>query len=553
MAQTHMLRPDCPECGAGATEKEHFFAVVPKFIAGEMIKERRKFILLNCGHTITEKQAEQVTFDDIVTPEGKTLRHYQQLACKQVAKAGFRALLRIDVGLGKTIISLSLLKKYWKELTPILIICKSQLTTQWLMEWVEWNDQKLVQVITNGRERPEKGFKAIIVSMDLLRNLEWINGYEPKTIIFDEVQHIKNPDAVRTKIVQDLCKKAQYFLGLSGTPIKNHAGEYFNVLNIIDPRNFRIREHFYNEFIDYYHNDNGQLKLGGLKRTSYPRFKELTEGFIIDYKKEDVAKDLPPVIRDFKYYDLGNDEVKAYRREMNNFFTAYDESEESSGRDKFQAAQAVSQSIMKLRQIVGMAKVEPVVDWTMDWIDEKDEEEEIFNSGKEILRAKPKLVIFIHHIGVGTVLQSRLDQELQKRGFLPTLRLLGGISSDQSSAIETEFKTNPGRRILIASTLASGEGKNFQFCSAAVMMERQWNPPNETQAEGRFPRPGTTAENVYMMYPIAKGTVDDILTRLVEKKRAALATTDGHFQSYTESAVMKEMLSMMAAERKEWR
>jgi SNF2 family DNA or RNA helicase len=55
---------------------------------------------------------------------------------------------------------------------------------------------------------------------------------------------------------------------------------------------------------------------------------------------------------------------------------------------------------------------------------------------------------------------------------------------------------NHESRILIASTLAAGEGMNLQKCSDCLIVERQWNPANEEQAESRFIRIGASGKIV---------------------------------------------------------
>jgi SNF2 family DNA or RNA helicase len=211
---------------------------------------------------------------------------------------------------------------------------------------------------------------------------------------------------------------------------------------------------------------------------------------------------------------------------------------------------------MRMRQIVGLAKVEPTTEYVEEWLEQHDEEKDLLAfEGQEVkIRAKPKLVVFIHHINVGTVLEGNLNTLLAARGDQPCIRLMGGLSGEDSSAIEREFRENPKRRILIASTLAAGEGKNFQFCSDAVLMERQWNPPNEEQAETRFTRPGSTASQVNVLYPVAVGTVDEYLAELVEKKRTFLATTKNKWGDASESEIMKELMSRLSTEgRRRWR
>ena len=552
-AKTSILKLKCEECGKPAVEESHITVTVPKEDGENMKLVKMKVTTLVCGHLVSNELESVRSFDDIVSFHHKRPFPYQKTTCKKVVKAGFRALIRLDMGLGKTIVSAMLGLKYSKELSPILIVCKASMTTQWAMEWLEWTNQP-VQIIMTARERPEKGFKAIIVSMDLLRRLKWLDSYAPKTVIFDEVQHIKNPDAQRTRMVQELAKRAKHFIALSGKPIKNNFGEYFNVLNIIDPLNFGVRQRFFDEYVHYYHDDQGRLRVGGLLEKTYEKFTRITKPYTVDYKREDVMPDLPRIFRQNRFAALTDEDEEAYRKEMSTFLDAYDESEAVTGQAKFEAKQAVGQSIMRLRQIVGIAKVETTVEHVLDWIDEHDEEKLLLEDGDLKIIAKPKIVIFVHHVAVGTLIQSRLDEELKQRGLAPTIRLLGGISGDKSAEIENEFKTNPLRRVLVASTLASGEGKNFQFCADAVLHERQWNPPNEEQAEARFPRPGSTAQSVNIVYPIALGTVDEILTEIVERKRGYLATVDGKWVALTENEVMAEMMNKLVTEgRARWR
>lgn len=560
---SHIIHKACPECGKPAREKEHFFLQLP--VKGKV--QRFKVTSLECGHTLKERQLDKVVFAGTRNyNEEKVLFPFQAEACDKVVKANFRAILRLDMGLGKTIISATLLRHYWKELTPALVICKASMTDQWHMELLEWCPGKLFQVLETSKDKPQKGFKSFIVSKNLMAprfnkkerkdvgGLPWLKDYPFKTIIFDEIQHVKNPDAAVTRFVQDLASKCKYFLAPSGTPIKNNVAEYFNILNIIDPINFRYRDTFIRDFVESYYDNSGRLRVGGLKRSRFERFQQITKPYIINYDREVVMPQLPRIFRQRRFFNLDKQVDNAYQQELDNFLNIYD-SEESA----WERGKQLGQSLMKMYHMVGFAKVEPIVDHVTDWLEGNDEEKDLLAFGEngktEVkLRAKPKIVVFVHHIDVGTVLQTRLDEVLAERGEDPCCRLLGGITGEQSTAIEKEFRDNPKRRVLIASTLAAGEGKNFQFCSAAVMGERQWNPPNENQAECRFPRPGSTASQVDIMYPVALGTFDEYQAELVEKKRTYIETTKGKWESYTESEFMKDLIEKLAsAGRQKWR
>lgn len=571
MAITHIIRPDCPTCGKPAKYKDSFIAVLPKMVNGNPTPQRTKIIMLECGHTITEEKLALVKFAGTKNEQGdKELFPFQAEACDRAVGTNFRAILRLDMGLGKTVVCATLLRYYWKELTPCLIVCKASLTEQWMMELLDWCPGHLFQILETSRDKPCNGVKVFIVSKNLMAprfskkekvekgGLPWLKDHPFKTIIFDEIQHIKNPDAAMTRFTQDLAAKetCKYFLAPSGTPIKNHVGEYFNILNIIDPINFRYRDRFYSDFVESYYSDSGRLRIGGLKKGyAYNRFKQLTDPFIIDYEREVVMPQLPKIFRQRRFFRLDQQVQDAYNKELGNLFDINDNEDLSS----WDRNRAIGQSLMKMYHMVGFAKVEPIVDFVSDWLEEHDEEKDLLafgnGDGREVkLRAKPKIVIFIHHIDVGTNIQSRLDEVLKEMDEEPCMRLLGGISGEESMKIEHEFRDNPKRRVLIASTLAAGEGKNFQFCSTGVMGERQWNPPNENQAECRFPRPGTTASQVDIMYPVALGTFDEYQAELVEKKRANIETTKGKWESYTESEFMKDLINKLLTDgRAKWR
>jgi len=76
------------------------------------------------------------------------------------------------------------------------------------------------------------------------------------------------------------------------------------------------------------------------------------------------------------------------------------------------------------------------------------------------------------------------------------------------------------RCIMVASTLACGEGIDLQTCSDCILHERQWNPQNEDQAApGRFRRIGQLSNVINITVPSGEGTIDEHLDALVDTKR----------------------------------
>ena len=130
---------------------------------------------------------------------------------------------------------------------------------------------------------------------------------------------------------------------------------------------------------------------------------------------------------------------------------------------------------------------------------------------------------------------------------MPPLRIAGGMPAEKRYEIQQRFAEKDKNRILIASTLAAGEGLNLQYqCFTCIILERQWNPANEEQAESRFTRPdspqmGGQVDSVYM---IAPNTIDEYLTKMVEEKRQIFDEVINKRKSlWNENELMRELLS----------
>lgn len=524
----------CPKCSREAESKTQYD------IAGKTVH------LLKCGHILQLAQLSQLDASSITSIDGKTLFKFQQEGVRFAEKSGGRALIADEMGLGKTIQALGTIALH-PEMLPVAYFVKSSLKIQWqheIMRWVSASDKDediaLAQVIDSSKDPMLPGAKHYIFSLDLLRrfkNGSLVERFQKrgiKTIVIDECQHIKNPESARAKEVRALCKDIPNVLALSGTPIKNNAGEYFSILNILKPEMFPTYSKFlYNECQSYH---NGYTtKTGGLR---YPeRFMEKTKSFIIRRERKHVMPDLPTVNRMFQFHELGADVEDAYKKAFVEFRDDY----YTNGASNFADTSNILAYLSRMRHIVGHSKVDPCVEFVQEFLESTER----------------KLTIFVHHKDVGERLMRLLTKVCQDlegpNKFEPEieepLQLTADLSSLERDQVITEFKENPKRRILIASTLASGEGLNIQFCSDCILLERQWNPANEEQAEGRFIRIGQTADKVSATYFIAVGTVDEFFSRIVEEKREICAKTmGGEAVKWDQSSLMKELAEVLASQ-----
>jgi SNF2 family DNA or RNA helicase len=516
-------------------------------------------------------RAEQKEIDAIqlISTDGRKLFPYQQQTVRFMEKADMSGLILHEQGLGKTIIACSLIKRH-PELYPVLVVVPSGVRIQWFAEVFRWSGL-LCQVIEGSKDKPEKGMEVVLVSIDTLRLLrpdghvitedeinraearggtavaklydkykaKWTDEIcaEFKLIIVDESHKIKNPGAARTQALRKIADARKKTFGyehacriicMSGTNIEKHAGEFFVTLNLVRHEMFPVQTTFEMQHVatDEYG------KKYGLK---YPdRFRALTKDFIIRFRREDVLPDLPKIFRQFRLAEIEGDLLDQYIKVVKDFQKRKEEAEDG---DRPFIPSDILGYMAKMRHITGLAKVDEAIDYLEEFLLSNDR----------------KIVVFLHHKMTAAALMDKLlnlckygtsmpeEGDLPINVYNPPLQMHSGQTMEQRDQVLQEFKKD-GNRILVASTAIAGTGLNMQFCSDCMIMEREWNPSTEEQAEGRFPRPGSTASKINVIYLIAAGTIDDFLTEIVEtKRRAVTQTLDGKEVTWNQDSLIGEL------------
>lgn len=519
MPVSHITKAICPECGKVFIEKSRFGFGEISYITGE------------CGHIVTSDKLKVTDrFDEFVSTDGMTLMPFQKEGIQFVEAAGGIALIADEQGLGKTVQDLGFLA-FHPECFPVVHVTKSALKNQGYHEIQRWLSKILgrklyIQVISSGKERPLPGFDFYIISYDMLKNEEMFSDIEFNTIVFDECQAIKNHTSGRGQAAADIAKRAKYKLGLSGTPIKNNAGEYFTILNILHPERFPEYTRYIKTYCDSYETQYG-YKVGGLQDVDH--FREATSDFIIRRTQAEVLPDLPKMSRRFHHVELNPKFNSAYRdalKELDNLLYGDDEAEMT----------AIIAIMTKMRRITGLSKTFECIEFVQDFLQSTD---------------RP-IVVFVHHHAVATQLNLKLGNWMKENKYKPLLDYNAGLDSQKRSEVIDRFRDD-GHRVMIASTKAAGEGLNLQHCQDAIILERQWNPADEEQAEKRFHRIGQD-KPVTITYMIASETIDEYFTELVEEKRAIVANTlDGKQIDWNETGMLKELATILTTKGvKKW-
>lgn len=542
----------CPQCNKLAEFEKEFIigsSKIIKFKCGHFIRQE---------HIVTENKPE-----NIISLDGKQLFPYQCRGIEFAVNSNVRCLISDEMGLGKTVQALGTLAILPTKLMPFLAIVKSSLKEQWQRESMRWiGEDCYVQVIKDKQDQFIPGMSGYIISYDMVRRFaeaslpkkvksdKW-RAFEPvtevveqakedsylikqikrlkiKTIILDEAQQIKNTESKRTIYVRELCKEVEHIIGLSGTPIKNNALEYFPILNILRPTQFPRFSTFQMNDCDTYF-DGFKYKAGGLK---YPKsFLEKTKDFIIRREMKDVKDELPtpqmPIGRNFSFHDMGKEVARMYEeslKEMLDFMN----SDDSLG--SFASEGNILKYLTKMRHTTGLAKIDPCIDHCMEFLGSCDR----------------KMLIFVHHKDVAEILQMRLASLMKELELTEPIRFEAGMDAQK---FVNDFKL--GSRIAIVSTLAGGEGMDGmqEFCNDLVMLERQWNPANEEQAEKRISQRIGQTNHCTGTYFVAVGTVDEFFSEIVERKREIVnKTLSGEAVIWSESSLIKELTERLQME-----
>lgn len=499
-------------------------------VTGKSSFGKSNIVKLTCGHSFAEEQLSVSTseIDYNKFEDGRTLFPFQTTTLDNIIKANGRCLLALDMGLGKTLCAIAATRKLFDQMKDILVVTKSGLMMQWFEEYLKAAGLKFSAIIIeNARQGVIPGIPIHIVSYDMLRRLD-TSEWNFKTVILDECQHIKNPGSQRTKQVRAICANATYVLATSGTPFKNNIDEYFTILNILRPD----LHSNYASFVRRWCKTNvASGKIEGLRDPE--RFLAYNKDFVFRFERAEVLPDLPKIFRHFRYMQLDDNVQDAYAKLDEQFQAFYAKLTEGGKGISLNDYTNILAFFAKMRHLAGLAKITACIEYVEEFLEQTDR----------------KLTIFVHHKDVHDILSMKLKK------FTKVLDLRAELSPTERHEVIRKFREDNEARIMIASTLASGEGLNLQFCSDCIMLERQWNPANEEQAEARFPRPGSLASVVSALYIVAVGTIDEYLAELVEKKRQIVKEgLDGASDTkWDESNIIKDLAEILASKgKKKW-
>lgn len=345
-------------------------------------------------------------------------------------------------------------------------------------------------------QRPE----LIITSYDLLRRD--IDDYEDamfSTVVLDEAQYIKNPQAQMTHAAKSL--NAQHRFALTGTPIENKLSELWSIFDFLMPGllgNYRwFRSYFEGPIVRAI--ENG--------RTNVPaalRLRAITQVFIKRRLKSQVLHDLPERLETTVKVQLEGAQRKFYAAQEHHLRAMLDGDPDELLSD---ITLPVLVELTRLREIccdprlvynnapASSAKLDAIVDIVSTAID----------SGRRVL-------VFSQF----TMFLDIISRSLDKAG-IDNVQFVGSTPKKRRIELANDFNAGVGAPVMLISLKAGNTGLNLVGASVVVHADPWWNAAAQDQATGRAHRIGQTHDvDVYQI--IAADTVEERVHDLQESK-----------------------------------
>jgi SNF2 family DNA or RNA helicase len=441
-----------------------------------------------------------------------TLRPYQSRGYSWLyflSRLGFGAVLADDMGLGKTVQTLALITRDWAERQgePVLLVCPTSVIGNWQREAARFAPE-LPLLVHHGAERRRERLlprgspvALVLTSYGLLhRDLAAFQSVTWRGLVLDEAQNVKNPESLQAKAARAVT--ASYRIALTGTPIENHVGDLWALMDFLNPGLLGTNASFRRKF------------LIPIATSADPeaerRLKTITAPFVLRRLKSDpsVIADLPKKFEMSVFCQLTKEQASLYAAVL------HDLDEHLSQSEGIARKGLVLATLAKLKQVCNHP-----ANLLHDDSALPDRSGKLTRLGElleEVRESGERALIFTQF----TEMAAMIKRYLQETTGRETLYLHGGLSKRARDDMVHTFQEAPDApATFVLSLRAGGTGLNLTRANHVFHFDRWWNPAVENQASDRAYRIGQT-KNVQVRRLVCAGTVEEQIDALLQRKSA---------------------------------
>ncbi len=413
----------------------------------------------------------------------------------------FGACLADDMGLGKTLQAACFLnwatqqhktKTGRKRRThrPHLIVLPPSLTFNWANELRRFFPDLKVAEYVGGDRLLDEALQAdiILTTYGLVhRDIDFLEKHRFDIVVFDEAQALKNIAAARTRAASRL--KRQFTVCLTGTPMENHAGEYYSILHLALPGIFGKYDDFRKKM-----------------REGSDRLLRRARPFVLRRTKEAILKELPPKVESETYLEFTAEQKEIYTRTVAE--VRAEVLEAYSDKTKAQAGIVALAALTRLRQVC----ISPEL------------------LGKPLKKPAPKIEFLLEKMkelqdeGHCALIFSQFARTLDlvetaaKKAKLNYVRLDGKTPTKKRKELVETFQNGSDPCFFLISLKAGGVGLNLTRAAYVIHVDPWWNPAVENQASDRAHRIGQS-KTVFIQRLLMQHSVEEKIMQLKERKQ----------------------------------
>lgn len=501
------------------------------YITGVLRQENWK---ITSPEELAEREFQ--SFAEIEPPEQvrATLRVYQKTGVSwlhYLAQNQLGGILADEMGLGKTLQTLTFLqhrKNLKLSVGPTLIICPTSLVFNWLTEARRFTPNLSVLVLSgSGRKdffSKLENYDVVITSYALLRrDIAELQKAQFDCVILDEAQNIKNRASQNAQSAKALNAKCQ--LVLTGTPIENSLFDLWSIFDFLMPNYLGPASEFRERY------ELPITKTGDAPTLA--RLRQRIQPFVLRRTKAEVASDLPAKLEEITYCDLTDEQKSVYQAilEQSRREVFEHTGKQGDGRDKL----AVLTALTRLRQVCCHLKLLPGIE--KEWGDPSTKMNYFFEVLDAIISGNHRVLVFSQFVS----LLRLIEEEIKSRKI--DYCYLDGATVDRQAQIE-RFQNNSNIPIFLISLKAGGTGLNLTEADTVIHFDPWWNPAVEDQATARAHRMGQS--RVVTSYKlIARGTVEEKIIQLQQKKKEIISSTIVNEEAFIHSLTMEDLQHLL--------
>ena len=452
---------------------------------------------------IKDNTVKDVVIDYSKYSNRPPLDHQKEAIQKLVENKKF--ILADDMGLGKT--TSTIIAGLETGAKKILIICPATLKINWKREIENYSDRPIF--ISEGKQfSTEHDF--VIVNYDIMKNF-----HDPKKkdeslilmskfdlVIIDEAHYIKNAQAQRTKLINDITKSVDRLWLLTGTPMTSRPIDYFNLLSLIDSPVAKNWMAYVIRYCAGFQFKVGPRKIWNVQGASnLEELRDRTAGLTLRRLKENVL-DLPDKIITPVYLRLKS---KVYEEVMGDYYNWYEKNPEESKSLTVQFTK-----LTKVRQIIADEKISQTIE-----------------IAENIIEQDKKVIIFCNF----TDSLNKITEHFGKAA----VKLDGSMSKHERQFSVDQFQENDKVKVFVGNIKAAGVGITLTSAEAVIFNDLSFLPSDHAQSEDRAYRYGQK-NNVLVYYPIFENTIEGIIYDILHNKKQVIATVMGDNQNTADAA-----------------